>query len=145
VPSAAPVAAATPSPGVAGPAAVAVAAAVPPSPETAARLETANTHFERGRRAQALAAYEDVLAHDPASAIAFSRIAHLHLEAGDDALARKYAARAVELDATSSEGWIVLGAALQALRDRAGARAAYQQCAAVGVGAYAAECRRLAR
>jgi Flp pilus assembly protein TadD len=86
-----------------------------------------------------------VLEVDPASSFALSRVAYLHLQAGDDARARQYAARAVELDATSSEGWIVLGAALEALRDRAGARAAYQQCAATGAGEYAAECRRLAR
>jgi hypothetical protein len=123
--------------------------AAAPAPADAARaatmLQAAHALYDRGRRKEALAAYESVLDVDPASPQALSRIGYLHLQAGDDARARQYASRAVELDVTSSEGWIVLGAALEALRDRAGARAAYQQCAASGTGAYAAECRRLAR
>jgi hypothetical protein len=119
-------------------------AAAPSAPVTAL-LEEANALYARGQHKQALAAYEAVVEADPYAAPALSRIAYLRLNAGDDARAREYANRAVELDPTSSEGWIVLGAARAALRDRDGARAAYRQCAEVGQGAYLAECRKLAR
>lgn len=110
-----------------------------------AALQRAHALYERGRHAQALAAYEAVLDIDANLAIALSRVAYLHLNAGDDARARTYASRAVEVDPTSSEGWIVLGAALEALRDRSAARVAYQNCAEQGQGEYVIECRRLAR
>jgi predicted Zn-dependent protease len=141
-------AASAPEQAPAGPAPSAAATAQPPATdngEAASMLQAAHALYERGRRKEALAAYEQVLALDPQAPAALSRIAYLHLDSGDDALAQQYAARAVELDPTSSEGWIVLGAAREALRDRAGARDAYQRCAATGVGPFAAECRRLAR
>ena len=59
--------------------------------------------------------------------------------------AKQFGARAVEVDPTNAEGWIVLGAALESLRDRAGARDAYTKCAELGTGPYAHECKRLAR
>ena len=46
---------------------------------------------------------------------------------------------------TSSEGWIVLGAARHALGDPHGARDAYRKCVEIGRGSYVEECRRVAR
>jgi cytochrome c-type biogenesis protein CcmH/NrfG len=49
------------------------------------------------------------------------------------------------VDPTSSEGWIVLGAARHALGDPRGARDAYRECAERGVGEYVVECKRMLR
>jgi cytochrome c-type biogenesis protein CcmH/NrfG len=51
----------------------------------------------------------------------------------------------VTVSPDSSEGWIVLGAAKQALGDPHAAREAYRRCAEVGTGVYVEECRRMAR
>ena len=56
-----------------------------------------------------------------------------------------YASRAVAVDPKSSEGWIVLGAARHALRNREGAREAYRKCVEFGEGQYVRECRRMVR
>ena len=97
-PAAAEAAVADPSPVAAAPTSPADAA------QAAAMLDAAHALFDRGRRKDALAAYERVLDVEPASSQVLSRLGYLHLQAGDDARARRYAARAVELDATSSEG-----------------------------------------
>jgi outer membrane biosynthesis protein TonB len=98
----------------------------------------------KGRNRQALEAYQRALDAQPSAAAALAGIAYVHLNAGDPGLAKLFAARAVESDPTSSQGWIVLGAALELLGDRAAARAAYRRCATEAVGAYALECRQLA-
>jgi outer membrane biosynthesis protein TonB len=141
-----PTAAAAPTPAVAPtPAAAPAAAPAPIKPEAAALLAQADELSAHGKKKQALEAYEQVLAIDANAAAALSHAAYLHLDAGHDEQAHQYATRAVALDPTSSEGWIVLGAALESKHDRAGARAAYQQCAATGQGAYVNECKKLAR
>ena len=108
-------------------------------------LKTAGALYKRNKRKQAREAYEQVLAVDPNASEALSRIAYLDLQAGDNDHAKQFGARAVEVDPTNAEGWIVLGAALESLRDRVGARDAYTKCAELGTGPYAHECKRLAR
>jgi Flp pilus assembly protein TadD len=108
-------------------------------------LTSANALYQSGKRREALAAYQAVLAHDPNASDALSKIAYIYLDKGDNARARRFSARAVELDPNSSEGWIVLGAALEGLGDRPGARNAYRTCASLGSDIYASECRRLGR
>jgi hypothetical protein len=141
-----------PSGGPAPTAAPAVAPAVAPAPARAPTdpalsemLASANALYEHGKRREALTAYQGALAHDPNAPDALSKVAYIYLDKGDNARARRFAARAVELDPSSSEGWIVLGAALEALGDRSAARTAYRTCAGLGSGSYATECRKLGR
>jgi hypothetical protein len=100
---------------------------------------------QSGQAAAAIDAYEHALLLRPDTAEPLARIANLHLNAGKAAEARSYAARAVIADPTSSEGWIVLGAAEASLGNQAASHAAYRNCAALGVGVYLRECRQLAR
>ncbi len=113
--------------------------------EVSAALASAQALLDAGRREDAIAAYEQLLARHPDVAPAISRMAYLRLDAGDNERARELAARAVAVDQTSSEGWIVLGAAREALGDHRGAREAYRSCASLAVGEYALECQRLVR
>jgi len=51
------------------------------------------------------------------------------------------AARAVAADPTNALGWLVLGAARQALHDRPGSQEAYRNCVEQGTGRYRRDCR----
>ncbi|MFI5307343.1 MAG: hypothetical protein ACHQ53_08325 [Polyangiales bacterium] len=82
---------------------------------------------------------------DAALAQQVAAASYIQLNAKHNLRARELAERAVALDDTSSEAWIVLGAARGALGDHRGAREAYRSCAERAVGEYALECRRLAR
>ncbi len=93
----------------------------------------------------AIAAYEEALALNPNSSEALGKLAFHQLNRGKNAEAAELANRAISIDATNSEGWIVLGAARHALRDREGAREAYRKCAELGTGAYVQECRHMLR
>jgi Tfp pilus assembly protein PilF len=73
-----------------------------------------------------------------------SHLAFGYLNRGDNQQAADFAARAVAIDPTSSEGWIVLGAARDALGDGKSARDAYRKCVELGQGDYVQECRRVA-
>src|SRR5262249_12120657 len=147
----APVAAAAPAVAVAEKATATAAPTAPPAtttasdPQTSELLASANALYDRGQRRAALAAYQQVIARAPNTAEALSKIAFIYLDTRDNEHARSYAARAVEVDPKSSEGWIVLGAANEGLGDRVAARTAYRTCAALGTGPYALECRRLGR
>ena len=99
----------------------------------------------KGRNRQALEAYQRALDAQPTAAAALAGIAYVHLNAGDQGLAKMFAERAVESDPTNSQGWIVLGAARALLGERAAAREAYRKCATEAVGSYVLECQRLAR
>lgn len=116
----------------------------PLDPALAGMLASAGSLYERGQRKQALAAYEQVLERDPNVAQALSKIAYIHLDTAHNRRAAEFAQRAIAADPQSSEAWIVLGAAREALGDRPGARTAYRTCASLS-GPYAAECRRLGR
>jgi serine/threonine protein kinase len=63
---------------------------------------------------------------------------------GAPALAVELAHGAIEEDATDAQGWLLLGAAYEALQDRAAAREAYRGCAAKAKGPRAGECSKLA-
>jgi hypothetical protein len=110
-----------------------------------ASLAAAGRLYEHGQRKQARAAYEQALLRDPNASEALSKLAYLHLDAGDNDQARQFAGRAIAVSPNDSQAWIVLGAARSALGDRKGAREAYRACAALPHDAYTAECRRLAR
>jgi DNA-binding response OmpR family regulator len=88
--------------------------------------------------------YLKALAIVPAGAEALSGLAMYYLNQGKNQKAKERAEEAVKVDARSSEGWIVLGASLSALGDSAGARKAYQECAAIE-GKYTGECKRMLR
>ncbi|HEX2678192.1 MAG TPA: tetratricopeptide repeat protein, partial [Polyangiales bacterium] len=147
-----PAAAPVPVPEVAAP----VEPAKAPQPAVAARRNLASPTYSElvqagealgrgGQARDALDAYERALALRPDGALALSHIAYLHLNRGDNAAAKQFAARAVIADPTNSEGWIVLGAVQDTLGDREGARAAYRKCASLGVGPYVRECQQLVR
>jgi tRNA A-37 threonylcarbamoyl transferase component Bud32 len=59
--------------------------------------------------------------------------------------ARELAERATELDATSAEAWLTLGAACDAVGDHRSALQAYAQCASSARGPGVRECRALVR
>ncbi|MGD8860750.1 MAG: DUF4388 domain-containing protein [Myxococcales bacterium] len=108
-------------------------------------LARARVLEKEGKRKQAIAMYEAALEDHPNAAPLLSRLAFSYLNRGKNRLARDYAGRAVAVDPTSSEGWIVLGAARHALGDPRGARDAYRECAERGVGEYVIECKRMLR
>lgn len=108
-------------------------------------LNEANTLSRRGKRADVVAAYERAIAANPNADAALSKLAFYYLNAGKNDDAQRYALRAVTANPKSSEGWIVLGAAREALRDREGAREAYRNCAERSEGEFVVECKRLAR
>ena len=118
-------------------------------PESATRvtllLEQARALEQQGKPRQAIELYEQAAALQPNVPEVLSRLAFNYLNRGQNQQASEYAARALAVDPTSSEGWIVLGAARHALGDAHGARDAYRKCVEVGRGAYVEECRRVAR
>lgn len=97
------------------------------------------------RRNEAVALYQQVLELDPNHSEALAKLAFNFLNQGKNREAVDYASRALSGDPSSSEAWIVLGAAKEALNDQEGARDAYRRCAEVGKGVYLAECRRMVR
>ncbi|MBN1652468.1 MAG: response regulator [Deltaproteobacteria bacterium] len=101
---------------------------------------------ERTRdRAGALKLYQQAIQINPNGHEALSKVAFYYLNQGKNREAAEYAARSLQLDPSRSEAWIVLGAARYALKDKAGAQAAYQKCVDVGKGPYVRECRRMLR
>jgi Flp pilus assembly protein TadD len=110
-----------------------------------ALLEKARGLEKAGKPRQALELLEQAVTIAPNAPEVLSRLSFGYLNRGDNQRAADYAARAVAVDPTSSEGWIVLGAARDALGDPKGARDAYRSCVDVGKGEYLTECRRVAR
>jgi Flp pilus assembly protein TadD len=100
---------------------------------------------KQGVRRSAEASYLQALAIRPRAAEALSGLSMLYLNQGKNGPARDRAKEALRSDPTSSEAWIVLGAALSGLGDTQGAREAYSKCAAQGTGKYVGECRRMLR
>jgi tetratricopeptide (TPR) repeat protein len=98
-----------------------------------------------GFRRNAEQSYLQALALDPRGGEALSGLAMFYLNQGKNDAARQRAQDAVTVDPKNSEGWIVLAAALSALGDEAGARKAYQDCAALEEGKYVGECKRMLR
>jgi len=100
---------------------------------------------KKNRRGEASEAFRRALAQSPQGSAALSGLGFVYLNADEKQNAKEYAQRAVQADASNAEGWIVLGAALEMLGDRAGAKDAYRNCVERGQGPYLNECRRVAR
>ena len=100
---------------------------------------------KKNKRVEASEAFRRALVQAPQGSAALSGLGFVYLNADEKQNAREYAQRAVQADASNAEGWIVLGAALELLGDRAGARDAYRKCVERGQGPYLMECRRVAR
>lgn len=100
-----------------------------------------------GYRRSAEAAYLKALAARPGEPEALSALSMLYLNQGKNTEARERAKQAVDRDAQSAEGWIVLGAAESALGNAQAARTAYQRCAALPSSSskYVLECKRMLR
>jgi hypothetical protein len=113
--------------------------------DAAAVLERARKLDEQNKPKQALAVYEEAAQRLPVNSTVLGRLAFAYLNRGRDADAVQYAEKAVGLDPTNSEGWIVLGAGKFQLGDRKAAKDAYKRCAEQGKGPYVAECKRLNR
>jgi DNA-binding response OmpR family regulator len=122
------------------PAAPAPAAA--PSPEY---LEAVAAARAAGFKRTAEQSYLKAIELDARGADALSGLAMFYLNQGKNEAARTRATEAVAADPKNSEGWIVLGASLSALGDAAGAKKAYQDCAALEEGKYVGECKRMLR
>ena len=97
------------------------------------------------RFSEAVSLYEEAVQLNPNGSDVLSKLAFHYLNRGKSERAREFASRAVAVDPASSEGWIVLGAARHALKDRDGAREAYRNCVKLGKGQYVQECRRMVR
>lgn len=98
---------------------------------------------QQGFRKNAEATYQRAITIHPTGSEALSGLAMLYLNQGKNPDARTRAEEAVSSDPENSEGWIVLGAALSALGDAAGARVAYSRCADLPNGKYFGECKRM--
>jgi hypothetical protein len=149
-PAPAPAAEAAPAEPVAPEPAPAPAVEPPAAAEgDAAYQELVAAARKQGFKRQAEASYLQALGVNPQGIEALSGLAMLYLNQGKNAQARDRARQAVAIAPNSAEGWIVLGAALDALGERVAARDAYQKCAGLpldGDGArYVGECKRLLR
>ncbi len=100
---------------------------------------------KKNRRVEASEAFRRALVQSPQGSAALSGLGFVYLNADEKQNAKEYAQRAVQSDASNAEGWIVLGAALEMLGDRAGAKDAYRSCVERGQGPYLNECRKVAR
>ncbi len=78
----------------------------------------------------------------PNRADVLRKMAYHYLNVGRHRDAERYASQAVGADPRSSQGWILLGLARDALQDREGAKSAFQRCTQAE-GPYVSECRRL--
>ena len=132
---------------VAGEGDVAAEVDPPPAPTGAyaTLLEEAEGLERRGRRRQAEEKYREAIAANPEGSGALANLAFMLLNRGRSQEAADLAGRATAVDATSSKGWITLGAARQNLRDAAGAREAYGRCVEVGQGPFVNDCRLMMR
>jgi CheY-like chemotaxis protein len=113
--------------------------------DAAAVLERARKLEEAGKTKLALTVYEEAAQRLPVNSTVLGRLAFAYLNRGRDADAVQYAEKAVEIDPTNSEGWIVLGAGKFQLGDRKAAKDAYKKCAEQAKGEYVAECKRMNR
>lgn len=132
------------------PAAEAPVAEAAPAP--AADGETYESLLAQGARLRqsprAIPIYERAIELNPNGSEALAALSFVLLNRGrssDMEQAAQYALRSTTVDPTNSLGWLVLGAARDAQRDRTGARAAYQACVDQGQGAYVRECRAMLR
>ncbi len=113
--------------------------------EYAELVERAKKLDRSRKRAEALVLYQQAIDINPNGHEALSKVAFHYLNQGKNQEAAEYAARSLQFDPSSSEAWIVLGAAKYALKDRTGAQEAYRKCTEMGKGPYVRECRRMLR
>lgn len=113
--------------------------------EVAQLVQQANAAENAKRHEEAADLYRQILDVDPSNSGALTKLAFYFLNKGKYRRAVDLAYRALSGDPSSAEAWIVLGAAKDSLNDRAGAREAYRNCADMGKGTYAQECRRMLR
>ena len=113
--------------------------------DAAALIAEGRALEQAGKRTQAMELYDRALAITPNDPALLSRMAFNHLNRGDNKSAEDFAARAAAVDPTSSEAWIVLGAARDGQGNRTGGREAYKSCVELGRGDYVEECRRMLR
>jgi hypothetical protein len=121
------------------------AAPEPPAAPSPEYLEAVAAARAAGFKRTAEHSYLKAIELDARGADALSGLAMFYLNQGKNEAARTRAAEAVAVDPKNSEGWIVLGASLSALGDAAGAKKAYQDCAALEEGKYVGECKRMLR
>jgi DNA-binding response OmpR family regulator len=113
--------------------------------DAAALIAEGRALEQAGKRTQAMELYDRALAITPNDSALLSRMAFNHLNRGDNKSAEDFASRAAAVDPTSSEAWIVLGAARDGQGNRTGGRDAYKSCVDHGQGDYVEECRRMLR
>lgn len=101
--------------------------------------------FDRERCCSTIQEYQEALRLNPRDTEILGKLAYFYLNKGMNQEAKRFAQRTVDIDPKSSTGWIVLGAALDAVNDREAALKAYRICAEQAVGKYVAECRNLIR
>jgi len=89
--------------------------------------------------------YQTALRLNPNDTEVLGKLAYFYLNKGMNPEAKRFAERTVNIDPTNSAGWIVLGAAFDAMNDHEAALAAYRACAEQAVGKYVTECRNLLR
>jgi hypothetical protein len=99
--------------------------------------------FDREACCGSIAEYQEALRLNPNDTEILGKLAYFYLNKGMNPEAKRFAERTLNVDLKSSTGWIVLGAALDAMNDRKGAFEAYKKCADEGVGKYVTECRNL--
>jgi hypothetical protein len=120
-------------------------AAAAPAPDAKEMLAKAHKLEQKGRKKDALAQYEKIVAEGGGSSELQSHMAFMYLNQGNNAKAEEHALKASTADQTNSEAWIVLGAARSALGKKQAADEAYRNCAKKGQGQYVTECRRMLR
>ncbi len=127
------------APPVAAPAVAAPAVAAPAAAtgDVASLLEAA----KQLRGARKLAALNDLAAANPSNAEVLAVLGFEYLQRSDNRRALEFAARAVAIDPTSSQGWITVGSAQGGLGNRAASQAAYRSCAERGQGRFVRDCR----
>jgi tetratricopeptide (TPR) repeat protein len=108
-------------------------------------LEEARVFARRRQNQRALDAYEQALRLQPGEASALAGKAYAYLNLDDRRAAKRFASLAVAADPTSSQGWVVLGAAEELLGSRRASQEAFRRCAAQAVGGYVNDCRQLVR
>ncbi len=89
--------------------------------------------------------YQEALRLNPNDTEILGKLAYFYLNKGMNREAKRFAERTVNIDPKSSTGWIVLGAAFDAMNDHEAAVEAYKKCAEQAVGKYLTECRNLLR
>ena len=101
---------------------------------TQAGLARADHYFDNGHMAEALRAYQEVLAAEPRHAHALHRIALAHFREGEQAVARDYLERAINVAPERAELWEHLGLLAALAGEPLAAEAFYHRAMALSGG-----------